>query len=97
MEAIMLTKQNAHRVTMVRRKDDPTSAPVPFRWRGDRRIGIGCFNHLIGEGDEARIIKPHEFGGVGSGRGEPSGLPRIILECRLRSPLVELSESRYYR
>ena len=56
MEAIMLTKQNAHRVTMVRRKDDPTSAPVPFRWRGDRRIGIGCFNHLIGEGDEARII-----------------------------------------
>ena len=43
MEAIMLTKQNAHRVTMVRRKDDPTStsAPVPFRWRGDRRIGIG--------------------------------------------------------
>ena len=62
MEAIMLTKQNAHRVTMVRRKDDPTSAPVPFRWRGDRRIGIGCFNHLIGEGDEARIIKPHEFG-----------------------------------
>ena len=61
MEAIMLTKQNAHRVTMVRRKDDPTSAPVPFRWRGDRRIGIGCFDHLIGEGDEARIIKPHEF------------------------------------
>ncbi len=62
MEAIMLTQQNAHRATMVRRKNDPTSAPVPFRWRGDRRIGIGCFDHLIGEGDEARIIKPHEFG-----------------------------------
>lgn len=62
METIMLTQQNAHRVTMVRRKDDPASTPVPFRWRGERRIGIGCFNHLIGEGDETRIIKPHEFG-----------------------------------
>ena len=62
MEVIMLTKQNAHRATMVRRKNDPASAPVPFKWRGDRRIGIGCFDHLIGEGDEARIIKTHEFG-----------------------------------
>lgn len=62
MEAIMLTKQNAHRVTMVRRKDDPTSAPVPFRWRGDRRIGIGCFNHLIGEGDEAASSSPTSSG-----------------------------------
>ena len=61
METIMLTRQNAHRVTMVRRKDDPASTPVPFRWRGERRFGIGCFDHLIGEGDEARIIKPHEF------------------------------------
>ena len=62
METIMLTRQNAHRVTMVRRKDDPASTPVPFRWRGERRFGIGNFDHLIGEGDEARIIKPHEFG-----------------------------------
>lgn len=62
MEAIMLTQQNAHRVTMVRRKDDTASTPVPFRWRGERRFGIGCFDHLIGEGDQARIIKPHEFG-----------------------------------
>lgn len=61
MEAIMLTTQNAHRVTMVRRKDEPASAPVPFRWRGERRFGISNFDHLIGEGDEARIIKPHEF------------------------------------
>lgn len=61
MEAIMLTTQNAHRVTMVRRKDEPASAPVPFRWRGEHRFGIGNFDHLIGEGDEARIIKPHEF------------------------------------
>lgn len=63
MEAIMLTQQNAHRVTMVRRKDDPTSTPVLFRWRGERRFGIRNFDHLIGEGNEARIIKPHEFEG----------------------------------
>lgn len=62
METIMLTQQNAHRVTMVRRKDDPAGTPVPFRWRGERRFGIGNFDHLIGEGDEARIIKSHEFG-----------------------------------
>lgn len=61
METIMLTQQNAHRVTMVRRKDDPASSPVPFKWRGQRRFGIGNFDHLIGEGDDARIIKPHEF------------------------------------
>ena len=61
MEAIMLTQQNAHRATMVRRKDNPASAPIPFRWRGERRFGIGNFDHLIGEGDAARIIKPYEF------------------------------------
>ena len=63
METIMLTKKNAHRVTMVRRKDDPQSTPVPFRWRGELRFGIGNFDHLIGEGDQSRIIKPHEFEG----------------------------------
>nr|WP_195461787.1 hypothetical protein [Alistipes sp. D31t1_170403_E11] len=61
METILLTKKNAHRATMVRRKDDPASTPVPFRWRGERRFGIGNFDHLLGDGDEARIIKPHEF------------------------------------
>lgn len=61
METIMLTKQNAHRVTMVRLKDEPQSAPVPFKWRGQRRFGIGNFDHLLGEGDTARIIKPREF------------------------------------
>lgn len=61
MKAVMLTKENAHRVTMVRRKDEPASTPVPFRWRGQRRFGIGNFDHLLGEGDQARIIKPQEF------------------------------------
>lgn len=59
MGTMFLTKQNAHRVAMVRRKDDPSSAPVPFKWRGDSRIGN--FNHLLGEGDAARIILPSEF------------------------------------
>lgn len=61
MEPVLLTKKNAHRVTMVRHKDDPSSTPIPFRWRGQRRFGIGNFDHLIGEGDEAHIIKSHEF------------------------------------
>lgn len=61
METTILTKKNAHRVTMVRRKDDPASAPMLFKWRGQRRFGIGNFDHLIGEGDDARIIKSHEF------------------------------------
>lgn len=61
MEPVLLTKKNAHRVTMVRHKDDPSSTPIPFSWRGQRRFGIGNFDHLIGEGDEARIIKSHEF------------------------------------
>lgn len=61
MDIIILTRQNAHRVTMVRRKDDPQSAPIAFHWRGDRRIGIGNFNHLLGEGDAARIIREEEF------------------------------------
>lgn len=61
METMLLTKENAHRVTMVRRKDEPTGTPVPFKWRGQSRFGIGNFDHLIGEGNEVRIIKPHEF------------------------------------
>ena len=30
MEIILLTKQNAHRVTMVRRKGSPESTPIVF-------------------------------------------------------------------
>lgn len=61
METTLLTRQNAHRVTMVRRKDAPESTPAPFSWRGKRGFGIGNFNHLIGSGDEARTLPESEF------------------------------------
>ena len=36
METTLLTKENAHRVTMVRRVDAPESEPVAFLFRGKR-------------------------------------------------------------
>ena len=61
METILLTKQNAHRVTMVRRKDSPESTPLVFNFRGKRPIGIGNFYHLIGEGESERVLPLAEF------------------------------------
>lgn len=61
METILLTKQNAHRVTMVRRKDSPESTPLVFKYRGKREFGIGNFYHLIGEGESERILPDKEF------------------------------------
>lgn len=62
METTLLTKKNAHRVTMVRRKGSPESAPVAFKYRGKHGFGIGNFQHLLGEGDAARVIPENEFG-----------------------------------
>ena len=36
METTLLTKENAHRVTMVRRVDAPESEPVDYLWRRQR-------------------------------------------------------------
>ena len=60
METILLTKQNAHRVAMVRRKDNPASTPVPFRWRGERRFGIGYnkAGKIMDQMEAAGIVGP---------------------------------------
>lgn len=41
METTLLTKENAHRVTMVRRVDAPESEPVAFL-SGERDTGIAA-------------------------------------------------------
>ena len=45
METTLLTKENAHRVTMVRRVDAPESEPVAFLFRG-KRHGYCSYSHL---------------------------------------------------
>ena len=47
METTLLTKENAHRVTMVRRVDAPESEPVAFLFRG-KRHGIAAIPILSG-------------------------------------------------
>lgn len=47
METTLLTKENAHRVTMVRRVDAPESEPVAFLFRG-KRHGYCSYSHLVG-------------------------------------------------
>lgn len=61
MDAITLTKENAHRVTMVRRKDAPESTPVAFHFRG-KKYGYCNYAHLIGEICDENILPPEEFG-----------------------------------
>lgn len=47
METTLLTKENAHRVTMVRRVDASESEPVAFLFRG-KRHGYCSYSHLVG-------------------------------------------------
>lgn len=61
MEAITLTKKNAHRVTMVRSKDAPESTPVAFHFRG-KNYGYCNYAHLIGDISDEKILPPDEFG-----------------------------------
>ena len=68
METTLLTKENAHRVTMVRRVDAPESEPVAFLFRG-KRYGYCSYSHLVGI-RAGRNPRPGEFqglGGCGSG------------------------------
>ena len=60
METMTLTRENAHRVTMVRRKDVPGSEPVAFHFRG-KRYGYCNYAHLVGEPDKEEILAPVSF------------------------------------
>ena len=61
METITLTRENAHRVTMVRRKDAPDSAPVPFIFRG-KRYGYCSYSHLVGFAGQEEVLPANNFG-----------------------------------
>lgn len=60
METMILTRENAHRVTVVRRKDTPESEPVAFHYRG-KRYGYCNFSHLVGEPGREEILAPADF------------------------------------
>lgn len=60
MEKILLSKQNAHRVTMVRPANAPESAPVPFKWRG-KSFGFCNYINLVGDGENQRSLPVAEF------------------------------------
>lgn len=60
METTLLTKENAHRVTMVRRVDAPESEPVAFLFRG-KRHGYCSYSHLVGNPGREEILAPADF------------------------------------
>lgn len=60
METTLLTKENAHRVTMVRRVDAPESEPVAFLFRG-KRHGYCSYSHLVGKPGKEEILAPADF------------------------------------
>ena len=60
MKTTLLTRENAHRVTMVRRVDAPESEPVAFHFKG-KRYGYRSYAHLIGDPDKGEILSPADF------------------------------------
>lgn len=60
METIILTRENAHRVTAVRRADAPESEPVAFLYRG-KRYGYCNYSHLVGEPGKEEILATADF------------------------------------
>lgn len=60
METMTLTRENAHRVTLVRRKDAPESEPAAFHFRG-KRYGYCSYAHLVGDPAKEEIISPSDF------------------------------------
>ena len=81
METTLLTKENAHRVTMVRRVDAPESEPVAFLFRG-KRYGYCSYSHLVGNPGGEEI--PGEFQGLGGCGSGASGLSGRILPPGVR-------------
>lgn len=60
MKTTLLTKENAHRVTMVRRVDASESEPVAFLFRG-KRHGYCSYSHLVGNPGGEEILAPANF------------------------------------
>ena len=60
METMILTRENAHRVTMVRRVDAPGSEPVAFHFRG-KRYGYCSYAHLLGDPAREEVLAPANF------------------------------------
>ena len=77
METTLLTKENAHRVTMVRRVDAPESEPVAFLFRG-KRHGYCSYSHLVGESGQGRNPARRTSGLGSCGSGAPGLSGRIF-------------------
>ena len=60
METILLNKKNAHRVTLIRRKDEPQSTSVAFHFRG-KQYGYCSYSHLIGDVKDENVLPPDRF------------------------------------
>lgn len=60
METTLLTKENAHRVTRVRRADAPESEPVAFHFRR-KRHGYCRYSHFVGDPAEEEALAPADF------------------------------------
>ena len=60
METMILTRENAHRVMVVRRVDAPGSEPVAFHFRG-KRHGYCSYAHLLGDPAREEILAPADF------------------------------------
>lgn len=57
---MILTRENAHRVTAVRRKDVQGSAPEAFHFRG-KKYGYCNYAHLVGTAGKEKILVPENF------------------------------------
>lgn len=55
-----LTERIAHRVTRVRRVDNPQSEPVQFNYRS-KRFGYCNYQHTVGDGDSATPIYKKDY------------------------------------
>ncbi|MCS3266544.1 hypothetical protein NXX78_09740 [Bacteroides fragilis] len=73
MKTTLLTKENAHRVTMVRRVDASESEPVAFLFRGKETRVLQLFPPCR-ESGWGRNPRPGEFQGLGGCGSGASGL-----------------------
>lgn len=55
-----LTERIAHRVTMVRRVDNPQSEPLQFNYRG-KKFGYCNYQHTVGEESDPDNIEQEVY------------------------------------